>query len=167
MKKIFLNDQLLRAYDIEESTFNHEVTKNELLKLKIIAHSYHNEEADFNDLGFDLKNNINVVIPSEDKSFIANCLQNTISQNGNQSTITIELEEVDENIDPDHNREAAHLMNTIVNDAKIAALSQILIEKGIITREEVENRLNDIYKKRETEKINEIVYGLRKKVESE
>lgn len=158
IRQIIINEVTLQLVELEERKVINESTGNEIIEIqfKLITIGKNN---------YHLINNLitsgrlSVDVPSTDLKFVAKLSSSSISYQSEMDektevTISATLREVEEEDadDPLVNITVQEVRNTI----RLTAVSELLIEKGVLTNEELEEKLNVVYKRDAQEITNRI-----------
>lgn len=164
VKEIHINDMRLYAYDYQEENIINELTGNQLHKIsfRVDIIGNHNQEV----LSATLDNTFEIRI-SESVKFKAKKENSTWSYNGqelnNATPINyyIVVVELDKDLPEDHNALVTMGSTVIMNWIRTRAISELLVEKGIITNQEYEDKINKLADRDFDNLKNFISYGIK------
>lgn len=165
MEKIMINGTTVPAYNCQQEIMKSVPTDSDLLKIKF----------DFKVLGKSAQEKVQQVIGGifdfeiDGYKCRAKSENNTWSYEGNELNektdinYHIEVVEIDNEILEEHNALIGMRDEIIYNWSRVRAISELLIEKGIITEDEYTNKVRVVIDRDYDEMFNFIVNGIVKK----
>lgn len=161
MNKVVINHQDYFNVSVKEETFTHEATNRELRKFKL----------DFIVIGQEQRSNLiaqtdspfDIILDNEIKLRVKKANSSWSYKNDVDETtkipITLELVELDPELPEDHDIKNMLNAEVILNWIRTRATSELLVEKGIISKEEYEEKLKDLIERDGKNLAYYIAYG--------